>query len=59
LKPADLIFYGKNQSDASTVYVAMYVGSGKMAEAYDAGTPVRITPVRDESYWGAKRFLAQ
>jgi cell wall-associated NlpC family hydrolase len=38
----------------------MYVGNGKMAEAYDAGTPVRITPVRlEEDYWGAERFLKE
>lgn len=61
LQPADLIFYASNQSDPSTIYhVAMYVGNGKMAEAYDAGTPVRITPVRlEEDYWGAERFLKE
>ena len=61
LQPADLIFYASNQSDPSTIYhVAMYVGDGKMAEAYDAGTPVRITPVRfEEDFWGAERFLKE
>jgi cell wall-associated NlpC family hydrolase len=36
----------------------MYVGHGEMIEAYGAGIPVRITPVRfNEDYWGAERFL--
>ncbi|CAL5868130.1 uncharacterized protein PFLUO_LOCUS2354 [Penicillium psychrofluorescens] len=59
LEAGDLIFYASNQSDPSTIYhVAMYVGNGEMAEAYDAGTPVRFTSVRlSEDYWGAERFL--
>ncbi|KAJ5383020.1 hypothetical protein N7517_000931 [Penicillium concentricum] len=60
LQPADLMFYASNLSNPSTIYhVAMYIGDGKMVEAYDAGTPVRITPARfGEEYWGAERFLA-
>jgi cell wall-associated NlpC family hydrolase len=60
LKPADLMFYANNPSDASTIYhVAMYIGNGQMVEAYDAGTPVRITTARfGETYWGAERFLS-
>ena len=59
LQPADLMFYASNLSDASTIYhVAMYIGNGEMVEAYDAGTPVRITPARfTDEYWGAERFL--
>lgn len=59
LQAGDLIFYANNHSDPSTIYhVAMYVGNSQMAEAYDAGTPVRITEVRlDGDYWGAERFL--
>ncbi|KAJ5458607.1 hypothetical protein N7475_009995 [Penicillium sp. IBT 31633x] len=53
LQPADLIFYASNLSNPSSIYhVAMYVGNGEMAEAYAAGTPVRITPVRfGDEYW--------
>ncbi|OQE38039.1 hypothetical protein PENCOP_c009G04721 [Penicillium coprophilum] len=59
LQPADLIFYASNLSDPSTIYhVAMYIGEGQMVEAYDAGTPVRITEARfGDEYWGAERFL--
>ncbi|KAJ5613249.1 hypothetical protein N7510_006443 [Penicillium lagena] len=59
LEAGDLLFYASNQSDPSTIYhVAMYVGNGEMAEAYDAGTPVRFTSVRfGDDYWGAERFL--
>jgi len=38
--------------------VAMYVGHGRMIEAYDHLTPVRVTPVRlGDTYWGAVRYL--
>jgi len=59
LQAGDLIYYADQLDDPSTIYhVAMYVGNGKMAEAYDAGTPVRITDVRFiKEYWGAQRFL--
>lgn len=59
LQAGDLLFYANDLNDSSTIYhVAMYVGDGEMAEAYDAGTPVRITDVRfGEDYWGAERFL--
>ncbi|KAJ5827349.1 hypothetical protein N7447_004112 [Penicillium robsamsonii] len=60
LQPADLMFYASNLSDPSTIYhVAMYIGEGEMVEAYDAGTPVRITPARfGDEFWGGERFLA-
>ncbi|MGH3495254.1 MAG: hypothetical protein ACRDRL_32495 [Sciscionella sp.] len=30
----------------------MYIGNGRMIEAYDAATPVRVTPVRfGTDYW--------
>lgn len=61
LQAGDLIFYASDLNDPSTIYhVAMYVGNGEMAEAYDAGTPVRITAVRfNKDYWGAERYLKQ
>ncbi|MGY1438839.1 C40 family peptidase [Streptomyces reniochalinae] len=57
LRPGDLLFYAH---DSGSIYhVAMYVGDGRMIEAYDAATPVRITEARlDGDYWGARRFLA-
>jgi cell wall-associated NlpC family hydrolase len=59
LQPGDLIFYASNLTNPGTIYhVAMFAGDGKMIEAYGAGVPVRITPVRfNEDYWGAERFL--
>ena len=59
LEKGDLLFYAYNLSDSSTIHhVAMFVGDGKMVEAYGAGIPVRITPVRfHDGYWGAERFL--
>ena len=61
LQPGDIIFYASNLSDASTIYHdALFAGKGKMIEAYGAGIPVRITPVRfNKDYWGAERFLAK
>ncbi|RJQ73767.1 peptidoglycan endopeptidase [Pseudonocardiaceae bacterium YIM PH 21723] len=54
LQPGDLMFYGQQIH-----HVTMYYGDGRMIEAYDSGTPVRITPVRlDGDYWGARRYLS-
>ena len=59
LEPGDLIFYASNLTNPSSIYhVAMYAGNAEMLEAYGAGIPVRITPVRfNDDYWGAERFL--
>jgi hypothetical protein len=36
----------------------MYVGNGQMIEAYGAGIPVRVTPVRfGTDFGGAVRYL--
>jgi cell wall-associated NlpC family hydrolase len=58
LRAGDLLFYS-HSSDADDIYhVAMYVGGGRMIEAYDHLTPVRITQARlGENYWGAVRYL--
>ncbi|MEO5654169.1 MAG: C40 family peptidase [Marmoricola sp.] len=58
LRAGDLLFYSRS-ADASDIYhVAMYVGRGRMIEAYDHLTPVRITAARvGENYWGAVRYL--
>ena len=58
LAPGDLLFYATDGGKGSIHHVAMYVGDGKMTEAFDAATPVRITPARlDGEYWGAVRYL--
>lgn len=58
LRAGDLLFYS-HSSDADDIYhVAMYVGGGRMIEAYDHLTPVRVTKARlGENYWGAVRYL--
>jgi gamma-D-glutamyl-L-lysine dipeptidyl-peptidase len=64
LQPGDLLFYSHGSKDpgnpGAIYHVAMYSGNGKMIEAFDSTTPVRITPVRlDADYWGARRYLDQ
>lgn len=62
LKPGDVMYYADGHgTQTETIYHdAMYVGSGQMVEAYGAGVPIRITPVRTtagDDYWGAIQFL--
>jgi gamma-D-glutamyl-L-lysine dipeptidyl-peptidase len=58
LRPGDLLFYANDNGTGSIYHVAMYIGEQQMIEAYDAATPVRITPVRfGTDFWGAERFL--
>ena len=57
LRPGDLMFYATGGT-GSIYHVAMYAGHGRMVEAYAAGIPVRLTPVRfGADYWGAVRYL--
>ena len=42
MRPGDMLFYGSGGND----HVAMYVGNGKMVEAYDYGVGVVENPVR-------------
>jgi cell wall-associated NlpC family hydrolase len=57
LRPGDILFYASSPDPSTIYHDAMYVGHGKMAEAYKADTPVRITAVRfGNGYWGAERF---
>ena len=58
LRPGDLLFYS-HSADAGDIYhVAMYAGHGRMIEAYDHLTPVRLTKARlGANYWGAVRYL--
>lgn len=47
LRPGDLVFWGTNPNDASSVYhVAMYIGDGQIIEAPAPGKTVRITSMR-------------
>lgn len=47
LRPGDLIFYGSNASDPSSIYhVAMYTGGGMMIEATLPGHPLSENPLR-------------
>ncbi|MEH3075356.1 MAG: C40 family peptidase [Quadrisphaera sp.] len=47
MRPGDLIFYGTDPDDPSTVYhVAIYAGGGEMVEAPRTGLDVRETSVR-------------
>ncbi len=47
LRAGDLIFYGSNPSDPSSIYhVAMYTGGGTMIEATLPGHPLSESPLR-------------
>ena len=53
-RPGDLMFYTGSSIDPPPGHVTMYVGGGRMAEAYGTGIPVRITAVRSGA-WGYAR----
>jgi cell wall-associated NlpC family hydrolase len=58
LEPGDILFYASHNGTGSIYHDAMYAGNGQMIEAYGAGIPVRLTPVRfGKDYWGAVRFV--
>lgn len=47
LRPGDLVFYGDDPNDWTSVYhVAMYVGGGQVVEAPRPGLTVRVTSMR-------------
>ncbi len=57
LRPGDLLFYSHSSSADDIYHVAMYVGRGRMIEAFDHLTPVRVTAARlGANYWGAVRY---
>lgn len=60
LQRGDLLFYANHDGTGSIYHVAMYVGNGKMIEAYASGTPLRVTTARfGKNYWGAAKFLKE
>lgn len=58
LLPGDLIFYGDNANDWSTIYhVGMYIGDGKMVHAPRPGDVVKVAPVWFDEFVGAHRVV--
>jgi len=58
LQAGDILFYATDNGTGSIFHDAMYIGNDQMIEAYGAGVPVRVTPVRfGTDYWGAVRYL--
>lgn len=58
LLPGDLLFYGTNPGQPTSIYhVAMYVGRGAMIQAPDYGIPVEIVPVAFGQLYGATRVV--
>ena len=54
LRPGDLVFYGTQRF---VHHVAIYAGNGVMVEAPDSAHSVRVVPLRDRGYAGARRYL--
>jgi cell wall-associated NlpC family hydrolase len=52
LRPGDLIFYGR----AHVHHAALYAGAGKMIEAPNSASSVRLAPVRLADWAGARRY---
>ena len=56
LQPGDLLFWGSNAGDPSTIHhVAIYLGGSLMIAAPHTGTVVQIQSVYDNGYVGATR----
>lgn len=53
LLPGDLLFY----EHPVVGHVAMYIGGGRMIEAPNSASEVRIVPVRTSDFRGARRFF--
>ena len=51
--PGDLLFY----EHPIVGHVAMYIGGGKMIEAPNSRSEVRVVPVRTSDFRGVRRFL--
>jgi cell wall-associated NlpC family hydrolase len=54
LRAGDLVFYGTQRY---VHHVAIYAGNGLMVEAPDSAHSVRVVPVRDSGYAGARRYI--
>jgi cell wall-associated NlpC family hydrolase len=52
LEPGDVLLYGVSRVH----HAALYIGGGRMIEAPDSSSSVRIAPVRAADYAGARRF---
>lgn len=59
LRPGDLVFLAGPGGVGFVHHVAMYVGAGRIIEAPNTGSLVRIVPLStvDASYAGARRYL--
>ena len=56
LRAGDLVFWGTTPGDPSTIYhVAIYLGGGKMVEAPESGSVVKVSNMRWGGYAGAVR----
>jgi gamma-D-glutamyl-L-lysine dipeptidyl-peptidase len=53
LRPGDLLFY----EHPVVGHVSMYIGGGRMIEAPNSASEVRIVPVRTSDFRGARRFI--
>jgi cell wall-associated NlpC family hydrolase len=53
VQPGDLLFY----EHPIVGHVAMFIGGGKMIEAPNSASVVRIVPVRTSDFRGARRFF--
>jgi cell wall-associated NlpC family hydrolase len=52
LRAGDLIFYGR----AHVHHSALYAGGGRMIEAPNSASSVRLAPVRSSDWAGARRY---
>jgi cell wall-associated NlpC family hydrolase len=58
LKPGDLLFFNTHDGDPPPSHVGMYLGGGKMVNAWQTGFPIRIETLGSErrsEYMGATR----
>jgi cell wall-associated NlpC family hydrolase len=56
LQPGDLVFWGSNPSNPSTIYhVAIYIGNGQVVQAPESGDVVKVSNMWWNGYAGAVR----